>query len=708
MKAFRHMKLAGKMSVVIIILLIISFGITGTISYISASNALTNSIETNLENSAEDGARLIATMRDNMKNIAEMVASRGEIKAMNWATQKTSLQKIAKQIGYLNIGVADKQGHANYTNDAKAELAEEVYFQKALEGTVYITDPFFSDVDGGAMVVVIATPIMDTLGMTVGVLVITYDSTIFSTMTNQIKVGETGYAYMINKQGVTIAHPNNELVVTMDNTAEAAETDPALKQLASIEEKMANGEPGYGEYSYNGVHKVIAYAPIPDSEWSIALAAPKTEFFSQISMLLYTTIGSTITLIIICIIAILNVLRRIVIKPIGKLVAVSDQMALGDINVNITSDSNDEMGTLAASFQKMIDSIRAQVVSVEHIASGDLTIDVPVRSEQDILGKKLNELISRNNEVMVNINTAAEQVASGAKQVSDSSSALSQGATEQASSIEQLSVSIEEIANKTQKNAADANEANELAEKAKDNAEQGNGQMQEMLLAMDEINASSGSISKIIKVIDDIAFQTNILALNAAVEAARAGQHGKGFAVVADEVRNLAAKSANAAKETSELIESSIKKVEGGSKIANETAASLNRIVDDVAKAASLVSNIAIASNEQSAGIKQINQALATVTAVVQTNSATSEESAAASEELSSQAEMLKEQVGRFKLNKSKKYMFEEEIGYNDDAVFIEEKEKAAEDTNDEGSSEGQEIRVKPRIALDDDEFGKY
>ena len=339
-------------------------------------------------------------------------------------------------------------------------------------------------------------------------------------------------------------------------------------------------------------------------------------------------------------------------KPIGKIVEAADKLAVGDMNITASIDTKDEIGMLAKSFSKLIASTREQALAAERIANADLTVDVDVRSENDLLGKKLSELVNDLNEIMNSIASASEQVASGSKQISDSSMALSQGATEQASSIEELTASIEEISSQTRLNTQNANEANALAENAKIDAMNGNTQMQEMLKAMEEINESSTNISKIIKVIDDIAFQTNMLALNAAVEAARAGQHGKGFAVVAEEVKNLAARSANAAKETTEMIEGSIKKTEGGTRVAKATAEALNKIVNEIDKVASLVSDISVASNEQDAGISQINQGIMQVSQVVQTNSATSEESAAASEELSSQAELLQDMVGKFKLKK--------------------------------------------------------
>jgi len=299
--------------------------------------------------------------------------------------------------------------------------------------------------------------------------------------------------------------------------------------------------------------------------------------------------------------------------------------------------------------------LRRMVDSAEEIANGNLDVAVKVDSRDEVgeLGLAFIKMTDHINEIMTNIDSAAEQVAAGSKQIADSSMGLSQGATEQASSIEQLTASIEEISSQTRLNADNASEANELAELTRENAVQGNNEMKRMLESMEEINESSANISKIIKVIDEIAFQTNILALNAAVEAARARQHGKGFAVVAEEVRNLAARSADAAKETTRMIEGSIKKVDDGTKIATTTAAALNKIVDDVAKVSGIVGNIASASNEQAIGISQINQGIMQVSEVVQMNSATSEESAAASEELSSQAVLLREQAARFTLKKN-------------------------------------------------------
>lgn len=362
------------------------------------------------------------------------------------------------------------------------------------------------------------------------------------------------------------------------------------------------------------------------------------------------------------------IISRSISKPVKKLLTVADEIADGNLDVAISIKSKDEIGNLANAFQKMTDNL---------------------------------------NDVMKNINIAAEQVATGARQVSDSSMALSQGATEQASSIEELTASIEEISSQTKQNAKHADEANQLSLSAKEDATKGNLQMKEMQNAMEEINEASSNISKIIKVIDEIAFQTNILALNAAVEAARAGQHGKGFAVVAEEVRNLAARSADAAKETTVMIEGSIKKVEVGTNIANETAEALNKIVEGVDKATHIVGSIAVASNEQAQGIEQINQGIMQVSTVVQTNSVTSEESAAASEELSSQSELLKAQVLQFKLRNGKNKSLDYDNPRNTNKQVHKITENSSQ-TEAPLSLNDHESTKPTKIVLSDHDFGKY
>jgi len=313
----------------------------------------------------------------------------------------------------------------------------------------------------------------------------------------------------------------------------------------------------------------------------------------------------------------------------------------------------DEVGQCISSTAEFVKAVTSVAHNLETVANGDLTVTIDVLSEKDILGVSLRSMVENLNNMFSEINNASGQVSSGSKQISDGAQSLAQGSTEQAASVQQLSSSISEIAQKTKENAEMAGRAASLASNIKTSAEKGSGQMDEMMTAVRDINESSQNISKVIKSIDDIAFQTNILALNAAVEAARAGQHGKGFAVVAEEVRNLAAKSAEAAKDTESLIADSISKAELGSKIADDTSESLKEIVHGIDESTRLVGDIARSSDEQSAGIDQINKGVDQVAQVVQQNSATAEESAAASEEMSGQSIMLEELISRFKLKNS-------------------------------------------------------
>ncbi len=380
----------------------------------------------------------------------------------------------------------------------------------------------------------------------------------------------------------------------------------------------------------------------------------KTTNNSSIFMLVLLVVAVLIA------IAIMAVLIKGLTRPIYELEETAKAISTGNIENTITYESKDELGVLADSFRRTCEGLSAVIQDLSYLmnemAKGNF--DIRTKAENFYVGdfqpilSSIREMNKNLSNTLLRINDASDQVASGSDQVSSGAQGLSQGATEQASAVEQLAASINDISTQVKQTSENAKKASEQVENAGADLQISNQKMEEMIAAMSEISDRSGEIGKIIKTIEDIAFQTNILALNAAVEAARAGSAGKGFAVVADEVRNLASKSAEAAQNTTHLIEGSMQAVENGTRIAGSTAEALMSTVESTKNAVELVEKITRAAENQANSIQEITQGMDQISSVVQTNSATAQESAAASEELSSQSQMLKELTSRFTLRR--------------------------------------------------------
>ena len=415
------------------------------------------------------------------------------------------------------------------------------------------------------------------------------------------------------------------------------------------------------------------------------------------------TVAGVFMMLLLAVLSLYLAINRSITGPLERAVAFTENVSAGDLSGGFDVRQRDEIGRLSGAMNRMVGNMRELAGAAERIAGGDLTVRVAPLSERDTLGHALKNMVEKLSGTITDINVAADNVAAGAGQMNATSQAMSQGASEQASSLEEISSSMNEIAAQTRQNAENAMQTKRLSGEAKALAEKGDQQMQLMVSAMKDINASGQSISKIIKVIDEIAFQTNLLALNAAVEAARAGRHGKGFAVVAEEVRNLAARSARAAKETEDLIEDSVRKVDGGTQLADRTAAALQEIVAAAVKVTDLVAEIAASSNEQAQGVAQITVGLGQVDQVTQQNTAYAEESASAAEQLSSQAQVMQRLVSGFRIDGRLTGAAKEKSAGREEMKML-----SPPVTGRRAPQAPWGGTADPAIVLDDREFGKY
>ena len=648
-----------KITVCIILTVLIGLVTSGVLSIMLNYNNTMSTVEQMMRQTAVLAAGRVQQELKSYKNVVMEVGCIPQLSDPEVSVEEKQaiIDERISMHGFQRGNIVGADGISIFDGN---DYSDREYVRQAMQGNVFVSEPLISKITG-ELSIMVAAPLYSegNYGKSiVGVVYFVPHETFLNDIVSAIQVGENSRAYMINKSGDTIADITLD-TITVQNIEAEAKSDSSLQELAAIHAKMRQGQNGFGSY-INGEDKMFAtYAPVLDTDgWSIAVTAPQINYLAStrdvIVINIIMTIGSILISVIVALVLALNIGR-----PMKACVERMKLLVAGDLETPMPNITNkDETGMLVRSTETLVEGLRIVIHDISYLLNemANQNLDVHTEHEEVYVGSFQDILLSMRNmrielsSAMRQVNHSAEEVANASNQLSSSAQTLSQGTVEQASSVQELATRISMISEEVKNTASGALNVRSQTHQTGEEVFLCNQKMQNLVEAMTKIQTSSEEIEKILKTIDDIAFQTNILALNAAVEAARAGSAGKGFAVVAQEVRELAGKSAQAAKDTSDLIANSTNAVHTGTEIAQSTADILLGVVGSIQSVVDAIDHIAIVSNEQSESVEQVSEGINQISVVVQSNSATAEQGAAASEQLSAEAACLKELVNHFTL----------------------------------------------------------